>query len=622
MGIKKRFISDILLAWFLSLSVFCNNEPHKSTLPLIKYLDRYTATITWTTEKAMSGMITYFQEGKEKKRVIEKKSTKNHTIKITGLLPDNQYYYMINSLPKKEFTFRTAPLSSSSFRFCIINQGTISVPAIEQFFPDFLIIPFGDANNVNFVEKELEQLNTRIPFYPRNLFFVWSNLLFQPPQATDSTLISQSENLTRFTIYDSLSHAPTKEETVYHILTYLGGDSISVVLDSFMTEFITAQHSMLFEVQGEEISAGIIGSAPDKPLPYQLKKGSLSYTKTCILCRRLLENRQYQKSIAYYKRFIENNPEQQIHVDAFFRIATIYDRYLFDYKQAISAYQQLLERYPESSFSKQADFRLQYIQQHADFDFTPLKTFEKAKRHFDKDSINSSIAPVEAILNQYSTCSLRDDMLLWLGNILAETDKEKAVTHLTLVSQKTNDPAKRYKASLKIGDIYYQHNQYRDALEVYATLLNKFPEKSATLEIKMNRSKRNQKRKIGLWICALFLILLPIIISTLPQKGLKLPTLKWAFLSGCAYILAFIIPFLIYYQYLITLKAFTISLCISMILVLYFSWLLAVKLSTMPLLMVIKISINGCVTLMTTCSVLYIHFYLFHFLFIIERVLK
>ena len=66
---------------------------------------------------------------------------------------------------------------------------------------------------------------------------------------------------------------------------------------------------------------------------------------------------ELKKNLPRVKRFIEENPEQKLHDDALFHIATIYDRYLFDYPNAITAYSQLLERYPQSSFSGTADFR-------------------------------------------------------------------------------------------------------------------------------------------------------------------------------------------------------------------------------------------------------------------------
>ena len=616
-------ISVTCFLLYSTVIINCTGKANDSTLPGITNLGRYTVTITWETQKSLHGALTYYQEGKEQKKSTERKATNNHVITLTGLLPDKQYYYRINSLPKREFNFRTAPLSTSSFRFCIINTDKVSNTMIEQLFPDFLIICHADSGYENRSLDKLEEIHTRIPFYTTRDPFMWGNLFFDAYGSADSIVDLPAGNRTLFTMCDSISgDSLLIEKTTNRIIAFFGGDSISVVSDSFVTQFYMANHSMLFEVQGDEISAGVIGSEPDKPLPFHLKKGILSYTKTCVLCRRLLENKQYTKSIAYYKRFIDENPEQKLHDDALFHIATIYDRYLFDYPNAITAYSQLLDRYPQSSFSTTAGFRLNFIQQHSDCDYIPLKIFEKAKLQFDKTDKSSSVEKVEGILEKYSTCSLRDDILLWLGNILDATEKERAVSYLTLLSEKTGDPDKEYKASLKIGDIYYQYKKYHDAGQVYATLLKKYPAKSATLQIKINRTIRNQKRKILLWGSVIFLIISLCIVCALPEKGMKMPPLKQALLVACVYFITFLIPFLLYYNYLITLKTFAASLCISMILVLYFSWLLAVKLGNMSIPLAIKSGINGIVTLMITFCVLYIHLYFFHFLFIFERVLQ
>ena len=619
-------ILQISITCFLFCStafINCTSKANNSTLPSITSLDRYTATITWETQKPLHGTLTYYQERKDQKKLTEEKATKKHVITLTGLLPDKQYYYKINTLPKREFNFRTASLSTSSFRFCIINRDKISGIMIEQLFPDFLILQHSDSSHKNQLSFELKKLNTRIPFYTIRHSFIWGNLFFHKPGSTDSIEASRIGNRTLFTIYDSISSDSLPiEKTANRIIVYLGGDSVCVVSDSFMTHFSMANRSMLFEVQGDEISAGAIGSEPDKPLSFHLKEGALSYTKTCVLCRRLLENKQYTKSIAYYKRFVKENPVQKLHDDALFHIATIYDRYLFDYSSAINTYSQLLDRYPQSAFSGTAGFRLNYIQQHSDFEYIPLKIFEKAKLQFDNTDKNSSVEKVEGILNRYSTCSLRDDILLWLGNILAATEREKAIKYLTLLSEKTDDSVKEYKASLKIGDIYYQHKKYHDAGQVYTTLLKKYPAKSATLQIKINRTIRNQKRRIWLWVCIIFLIVSIVTVFALPGKGLKMPPMVPALYVFSIYFLAFIIPFMLYYDSLNTLKPFTASLCFSMILVLYFSWLLAAKLGSLPISLALKAGINSMVTLLITICVLFIHLYFFHFLFIFERVLQ
>ena len=619
-------ILQISITCFLFCStafINCTSKANNSTLPSITSLDRYTATITWKTQKSLHGVVTYYQEGKEEKKLTEEKATKKHVITLTGLLPDKQYYYKINILPKREFNFRTAPLSTSSFRFCIINRDKFATTMIEHLFPDFLILCHADSSYKNRPLEKLKEIHTRIPFYDIQDTFMWGNLFFHAYGSANSIIDLPAGNWTLFTMCDSLfSDSLPIEKTTNRIIAFLGGDSISVLSDSFGTQFFMADHSMLFEVQGDEISAGVIGSEPDKPLPFHLKTGTLSYTKTCVLCRRLLENKQYTKSIAYYKRFVEENPVQKLHDDALFHIATIYDRYLFDYSSAINTYSQLLDRYPQSAFSGTAGFRLNYIQQHSDFEYIPLKIFEKAKLQFDNTDKNSSVEKVEGILNRYSTCSLRDDILLWLGNILAATEREKAIKYLTLLSEKTDDSVKEYKASLKIGDIYYQHKKYHDAGQVYTTLLKKYPAKYATLQIKINRTIRNQKRKIWLWVCIIFLIVSIVTVFALPGKGLKMPPMVPALYVFSIYFLAFIIPFMLYYDSLNTLKPFTASLCFSMILVLYFSWLLAAKLGSLPIPLALKAGINSMVTLLITICVLFIHLYFFHFLFIFERVLQ
>lgn len=605
------------------MSISCDNGSGNSSLPRIQNIEKYSVTISWTTSKPISGEVAYYSTKKQKKKISEENATVNHIITIAGLLPGKQYYYKINSLPNREFNFRTASLSKLSFRFCIINNDNIESDVVEELFPDFLLLSASDNSSKKQLAGKFKELNTRIPFYNTSYSSIWGNLYFcgfKKSSGSKNDLLKN--NIIVFAIDDSLPIITSyKENNNSRIVVYTAGDSIRITRDSLVTHFYMAGRSMLFEVQGDEVYAGIIGVESDKPLPFHLKKGALSYTKTCVLCRSLLENKQYNKSIAYYQRFIDGNPEQKLHDDALFHIATIYDRYLFDYPNAINAYKQLLSKYPQSSFSGTAGFRLKYIEQYSDFDYIPLKYFEKAKLQFGNDDKNNSVKKVEEILDKYKTCLLRDDILLWLGNILSTTDKEKAIKYLALLSENVNNQKIKYKASLKIGDIYYRYKEYNKAERIYTSMLSKYPDKSSTLQLKIDRSNRNKKRTMILWFCFVVLILLFGIAWSLPKRGFYTPSLLISVVTIFIYSLVFLTPFIFYYDALVTFQTFAISLFFSMVLIIYFSWLLVTKIENLNIPLFLKILINSMSTLLLTVCILFIHLYYFHSLYIFERLL-
>ncbi|MCU0608437.1 MAG: fibronectin type III domain-containing protein [Chitinispirillaceae bacterium] len=602
-----------LLALIILSVCSCSRSSDSHTFPIIKSIDRYSACIVWTTDKPEKASLDYYSEGEKPKSVTENTADKVHEIKITGLLPDKVYYYRISRLSGQEFSFRTAPLSGSPFRFCLINTDK-RLDKAGRFFPDFIVFVNQKIALELQAASEAQDLHARMPFFGGADSFAWGDLQFSSGEKTPPVSASKERTFVSIAAADAPSQ-PANDSLRRLIIVPgtggAGGDSVSVIDFGNTTVLFCAGRSMVFETQGTDIRAGVMGSEDADALPYQLKKTTLSFTKTCVVCRRLLEKKQYKSSIDFYRRFIGENREQKLVDDALFQIANIYDRYLFDYPGAVAAYVRLISECPESGFSATARFRLDYIQKYRDYDFEPLKLFEQARMAEAPAERREAVLRIESLLARYKTFALRDEILLWLGNILADREPKRAVSYLSLLQSETQNPDYFSKASMKIGDINYDKRHYREALRHYQALAKKNNAVTAALDAKITRSIRNQNRQIIAFCCISILFSLVILALLLKPAGFVLPKVGACIWITAGSLAAAIIPVAIWYDDLITVIPFALTLSLSLPALFFLSWQFARKIRILIL--------HIALALIAALCLLYILAYQFHYLFLFER---
>ncbi|OGJ89800.1 MAG: hypothetical protein A2268_07405 [Candidatus Raymondbacteria bacterium RifOxyA12_full_50_37] len=595
-----------LLACFLLL--VCGPQRHGGTLPELTVIDRFSASIEWSTANAIRGMLLYAAEGETERTITEETRTTFHHITISGLLPDKVHTYRINSGPDHTYRFRTAPGATSSFRFALIETYE---KTLQQAYPDFVIITSADSHVCREIIKKYADLHTGTAFYYGTFAFTWGNSTF----SSDTIIDSKSEN--RFLLAATQLPESADSNTALIVLDKKAPLGIDTT-DQAITVH-TAGTALLFEVQGPEIIASLINTASNNPAELTVRRGSLDYKKSCVYCRRLLEDRKYHESIRWYRRFMENDTATSRIDDALYQVAYIYDHYLFDYPNAVSSYQELVDRFPESSKVRTARFRISYISTHADHGFEPLKVFERARLSRFQINSEESAREVEELLSKYPGTSLEKDILFWLGNVYAPAHSEKALSCFLRLAKDSNAET-AWRGGMAAADLYYRDSRYTEARQQYILLRSYAGQDRAALEIKISRCIRNARRevvRIVFLIFTLAVMLASLCIKPRPAAA-ALCTRFLAFLA--VYAVAAALPFLIWKDFLMQAKNFTLAA----IPVLAFSSTLIKE--RFPLFFagidntVLRLCVSLAAACMFTLGIIYLLLYYFHYLFIVEGI--
>ena len=139
------------------------------------------------------------------------------------------------------------------------------------------------------------------------------------------------------------------------------------------------QKYLVIDVDGAGVTGTMARPGQTEMDIVTIKETPEAVKRSCVYCRKLLDTQRFQESIDWYRKFIAEFGARYMVDDAQFEIANIYDQYLFDYPAALKEYQKLIQNYPNSSKVRQARQRIEYINQYTDFNFEPLRIFEKAK---------------------------------------------------------------------------------------------------------------------------------------------------------------------------------------------------------------------------------------------------
>lgn len=134
-------VSIAVLALFIGISFLITWVPIWNTTslngPFLTWTNDPATTITiiWETPVACDSIVTYWNSSGSW-TYVNSTPTKIHRITLTGLQPDTQYGYRINSttLELSGFggTFRTAPLTIRPFKFVVVGDNRASVLSNPQ----------------------------------------------------------------------------------------------------------------------------------------------------------------------------------------------------------------------------------------------------------------------------------------------------------------------------------------------------------------------------------------------------------------------------------------------------------------------------------------------------------
>ena len=245
----------------------------------------------------------------------------------------------------------------------------------------------------------------------------------------------------------------------------------------------------------------LTGETGEPGEPIALRAAPLKQKRTCAECRRLANRGAYEESITAYKQFIAENRDHYQIDDAYYAIAEILDERLFSFAQAIEWYKRLGKEYPDSTLAPMARRRIEYLRAHSDFDYQPLRRFERIRRvdfartARDAPAREKCLAEVVNILEAYPTCSLAPAMTYWLANQHRLGDPDRAAgLYRTLIE---TFPASRQagRAWLEMGQTYYDAGLYDKARAVFEEALAADAGGEKEIRTQLARVARNLHRR-------------------------------------------------------------------------------------------------------------------------------
>ena len=321
-----------------------------------------------------------------------------------------------------------------------------------------------------------------------------------------------------------------------------------------------------------------------------------------------MSEKTYKDGIAWYQEAIKRNHVEYLTDDYQYMIANIYDKYLHNYNKALEEYNKLITNFPNSTKIRLAIARMRYIRSHSDFNFQPLKIFEKVKRNYFKTSRTKSINTVERAIKDYPGSSLEDVMLDWLARTYVDIYPEKAVSFYHRLIE--NHPKSKLadRARIGIGDTFYYHGEYKKARKEYKIARDALPKKyHAEIDEKIQKSKRNINRvRILRFSYGLILITIPLAFLLKPHR-LSIRDFQVSVILFGIYAFISVVVLFLHHHYQ-NLVIFLVWLCPSVSVMLAISTMIARKLQCFRDKWYIKV-VNPVLTILLTLATFYIIVY-------------
>ena len=574
--------------------------------PRILELEKFRVRILWNTDKASQGQIWCGAVDQPEQSVVEKGKRELHIAEIGGLMPETVYNYRFEKESQENYSFKTASQGESAFRFLIYDQDQVFkgvatdqfVQAINTQLPDFIILS-GQLATKRYIPEEREffsnlTIANRIPIFimpdtkdikDRESYEYYRKLL---PRANNGLDYAMDFGNSRFILLNQgfkAAKLSVKERGAWlkaqltqnrptHVFIVSPSSDLATELTRILTEQSAAQKIdaifnigkpstkitgtkvidnqqkyIVIDVDGAGVTGTMARPGQTEMDIVTIKETPEAVKRSCVYCRKLLDTQRFQESIDWYRKFIAEFGARYMVDDAQFEIANIYDQYLFDYPAALKEYQKLIQNYPNSSKVRQARQRIEYINQYTDFNFEPLRIFEKAKSQTYQRDKAQAVADVETIQAKYPGSKLEPQVLFWLGYTTTEKDLKKASSYFRQIIAKYPGQAITTEAWIGLGDAYYQHQKFHDSISAYESGLKSSgnPFDFGLLD-KVRKSKRNILR-VGLMNSFTLIILLVYLLAILRRpRYLNHAELKMTFYTFLVYLVGGVLAWGVYYR--------------------------------------------------------------------------
>ena len=609
----------LLATLFVFASAGCKKQATDITARDIEVIrvERRQATIAWTTVEAFQGEVFYRMAAGTNTAVSVKESLSkafHHQVELTNLKPGTRYTYWIDK-PDKRYQFQTRPEANTPFSFilgakgdpetilamvmneipdffmdlCSVHEQGIDpfhlvrpyVPIFDHFGPkpkfqdgdkrprpDLWCLDWGElhlwvSNAPDFALRSLPEFNKaglQGLILPRGMVGLDAGTALVPQFPLHDALVRHNRQQTsRPVVFLLVKSAQTWHKTM---------DDITYVGLPMGTERMPGVRIDVGRYQADAVLL-------DSHQKIELKAPPLEGRISCDDCRKLADQGAYDAAIKAYKIFIQNHDAGHFQIDdAYFATARLYDEKLFDYPSAIQWYQALIQKEPNSSLTPLARQRVKFLQHRSDFDYEPLARFEKIKTtrptgiDSTKETIVQHLEQARSIVDKYTTAVVAPAVLHWLGMAYRDIDTDRSVAAFERLSKNYPHSEEAATSALDIGDTYYDAGIYDPAIQAYENALarhTEMPGMSQAIEAKIQRSKRNIRRKtFGMATLAL-VSLIPLFILLMPPKGIYFGAVRravWAFplIFGVNFLGAWVI----YEQFMSTVQMVELAFGLSL----------------------------------------------------------
>jgi tetratricopeptide (TPR) repeat protein len=578
--------SSIVIAPFLISILFCQcREKRESiednSIPRITHVTKNEVTICWDSPEKYEGVVYYKNTEKLRGRPTSGKDTHeslHHTVVINDLSPSTIYSYWLKDA-KAKYTFRTKPENNSPLSFLITAGDTlknyVSLITTEncgfilslndkkadnyKISNSFVPIYYMNGTNAEMSEDPFPQNSWSLDWGDLRLFVINNVKAFGSFSNTygthllgiilNSGLISDNiKELKKSEFHHNiLSQNKSNSNSPVVFVGIINYPRESFILDGVSYFSIPARPNYTDSIHGSSVVLLMNGQSisayfPSKDKEITLRIPPLHGSRTCFECQRLAKKGQFEKSISAYKKFIETYQKQYQIDNAYFDIAKIFDYKLFQFSEAKKWYKYLNDSFPDGIYSSIAKQRLHYFAKYSDCNLEPLEKFERIKSKFSEFSDISQKQQKQKIIltpkqnelfnkaaeinKNFPDCKTYSLILSWLADQYQQIDGKKAVIYYKTLIEKFPEYSATNEIQFKLAETYFNIGEFRKAKKTFTEIKNQLPRLSEKIDSQLIRVNTKLRRSNIANLSMFLLIVILLFAILLRPFGLKLPRLK------------------------------------------------------------------------------------------------
>lgn len=194
--------------------------------------------------------------------------------------------------------------------------------------------------------------------------------------------------------------------------------------------------------------------------------------------------------------------------NALWREADALDHRDHDYAKAIALYGRIVTEFPAARIERVADSRRQYLVRGVAGGEEPLRRFEIVRETYATSDRAKAAAEVEAIVREFPSFPLHDELLLWLGDRATEAKRwdDARRRYQALLDQHPESPQRGFALG-GLAHAAFESGDYATAERAYSAIgASGIPGAAQVSESEVEMVRRHVARRHGLAVALGFLL--------------------------------------------------------------------------------------------------------------------